>query len=54
MWTLTVGLQFAWLAAPAPCLVDGFDNEDVPGAGLQAVHCVVVVFYVGHDHPAIC
>lgn len=50
---LTVGFEGPWLAAPAPCLVDGLDNEDVLGAALQAMHCVVVLLDVGDNHPAL-
>lgn len=50
---LTVCLQLPGLAAAAARLVDGLDHEDVLGATLQTVHGVVVLFDVGHDHPAI-
>lgn len=50
---LTVGFEGPRLAAPAPCLVDGLDDEDVLGAALQAVHCVVVLLDVGDNHPAL-
>lgn len=50
---LAVCLQLPGLAAAAARLVDGLDDEDVLGAALQTVHGVVVLFDVGHDHPAI-
>ena len=50
---LTVGLQRPWLAAAAARLVDGSHHEHVLGAALQAVHRVVVLLDVGHDHPAV-
>lgn len=49
----TVGLEFPRLAAAVPRLVDGLDNEDVLGAALEAVHGVVVLLNVGHNHPAV-
>lgn len=49
----TVGLEFPRLAAAVPRLVDGLDNEDVLGATLEAVHGVVVLLDVGHNHPAV-
>jgi len=51
---LTVGLQLARFTAAAACLVDGLDEEHVARAALQAVHRVVVLLDVGHDHPAVC
>lgn len=51
---LTVGFEASWLTVAASCLVDGLDKEDVTGAALQAVHCVVVLLDVGDDHPAVC
>ena len=50
---LTVGLQLSGLAATAARLVDGLHREDILGATLQAVHGVVVLLDVGHDHPAV-
>ena len=50
---LTVGLQCPRLAATAASLIDGLDHKDVLSATLQAVHGIVVLFYVGHDHPAV-
>ena len=50
---LTVGLEAGRLAVAAARLVDGLDEEDVARAALQAVHRVVVLLDVGHDHPAV-
>lgn len=52
--SLTVGFEAGGFTVAAPCLVDGLDKEDVTGAALQAVHCVVVLFDVGYNHPAVC
>lgn len=51
---LTVGFECPWLTAAGTCLVDGFDDEDVLGATLQAVDGVVVLLDVRHNHPAVC
>lgn len=50
---LTVGLQLPRLTAAAACLVDGLDHKDVLCATLEPMHSVVVLFNVGHNHPAI-
>lgn len=50
---LTVGLQRSRLAASAPSLVYGLDNEDVLGATLQSVHRIVVLLDVWNDHPTV-
>lgn len=50
---LTVCLEFPGLAASAACLVNGLDNEDVLSATLQAMHCVVVLFDIRNNHPAV-
>ena len=50
---LTVGLERPRLTAAAARLVDGPHHEHVLGAALQAVHRVVVLLDVGHDHPAV-
>lgn len=51
--SLTVGFEAGRLTVAAPCLVDRLDKEDVTGAALQAVNCVVVLLNVGDNHPAI-
>lgn len=48
---LTVGLQSPWFTASASCLINGLYDEDVLGATLQTVHCVVVLLDVGNNHP---
>lgn len=53
LMALTICLQLPRLTAAAARLVDGLDNEDVFGAALQTMDCVVVLLDVGHDHPAI-
>lgn len=50
---LTVCLQLPRLTAAVACLVDGLDHEDVLGATLQAMHCVVVLLNIGHNHPTV-
>ena len=35
------------------CLVYGFNTENVACPALQPVNCVMVLFDVGHNHPAI-
>lgn len=52
-WAPTVGLEAGGLAVPAARLVDGLHQEDVAGATLEPVHCVVVLLDVGDDHPAV-
>lgn len=50
---LTVCLELAGLAASAAGLINGLNNEDVLSATLQPVHCVVVLFDIGNNHPAV-
>lgn len=52
--SLTVGFEAGWLTVAASCLVDSLDKEDITGATLQAVHRVVVLLDVWHDHPTVC
>lgn len=52
--SLTVRFEAGGLTVAASCLVDSLDKEDVAGATLQAMHCVVVLLDVGYDHPAVC
>ena len=49
----TVCFESGRFTVPAACLVYGFNNEDVACSTLQSVDCVMVLFDVGHDHPAI-
>lgn len=49
----TVGLEFPWFAAAVPRLVNGLDDEDVLGATLEAVHGVMVLLDIGHNHPTV-
>lgn len=49
----TVCLEPGGFTVPAASLVYGLDKEDVSGATLKPVHCVVVLFDVGDNHPAI-
>lgn len=50
---LTVCLELARLAAPASSLINGLNNEDVLCATLQPMHCVVVLFDIRNNHPAV-
>lgn len=50
---LTVCLEFAGRTAATAGLVHGLHDEDVFGSALQAVNGVMVLFDVGHDHPAV-
>lgn len=54
MPSLTVGFEARWLTVATSRLVDSLDEENVTGATLQAVHRVVVLLDVRHDHPAVC
>lgn len=49
----TVGLEFPWFAATVSSLVDSLYYENVPGATLESMHSVVVLFDVWYYHPAI-
>ena len=48
-----VSPQLAWLAGAATRLVDGLHKEHVASSALQAVHRVVVLLDIGHNHPAV-
>ena len=49
----TVCFESGRLTVPAACLVYGFNNEDVACPTLKSMDCVMVLFDVGHNHPAI-
>lgn len=51
--SLTVCLELARLAASAARLINGLNSEDVLSATLQPVHCVVILFDIGNNHPAV-
>lgn len=50
---LTVGFETCRLAVAAARLVDCLDEEDVAGSALEAVHSVVILLDVRHDHPTV-
>lgn len=50
---LTICLQFSGLAISAASLINGLHNKDVLGATLQPMHCVVVLFNIWNNHPAV-
>lgn len=49
----TVCFQSGGFAVPAARLIYGFHNKDVACPTLEAMHGVMVLFNVGHNHPAI-
>lgn len=50
---LTVCLQLSGLTVSAASLINGLHYKDVLGATLQPMHCVVVLFYIWNNHPAV-
>lgn len=50
---LTVCFQLSRFTIAAASLINGLNNKDVLGATLQAMHCVMVLFDIWNNHPAV-